>query len=444
MWQSHLDASGHEKYPTSINPASPLFLPTSSPYVFSSKVTRVGDNANNNPTSTFYLMYSVTQPAYTPMTISLSTLTGNTLRLKMASSTSTSGISINDAKSCPTATSSQVTCGTHLSGVNSYITFPSSSSVTVHQVIVFPSNYEDSTDNSAVYTIVATRASSAHPTQLLSSATILDMPPHVLSGSSALNTYSFYVLSVPPSSNSFSLSVSPQSTSSNPALYINKDSFFLGNEGGDNNAGATWSSDRPGHQRETIDVASTDANFIHGGGNYYVTVSNPVTDSPQPFTISPVTESGNPIFLQPGSPQHDSLTEGQYRYYQYYTGTGVDADKSVVIDVTPEYGDPDVYVGCKFWAGSEADPNDGYPSMSPGHFNGSSTLPFEDSIIVSSSLNDSPPATDGNSIVQDCPIIYIAIYAYPLPNGMGSARTCDYSITAVPAGGVTNILAGTR
>ena len=237
--------------------------------------------------------------------------------------------------------------------------------------------------------------------------------------------------------------MNPQSTSSNPALYINRDSFFLGYEGSGDDAEATWSSDRPGHQRETINVVSTDASFIHGGGNYYVTVANPVTDSPQPFTISPVTESGNPIYLQPGSPLHDSLTEGHYRYYQYYVGSGVDADKSVVIDVTPNYGDPDVYVGCKFLAASDAHPNDGFPSMLPGHFNGSSTLPFEDSIIVSSSLDDSPPATDGNSIVQDCPIIYIAIYAFPMPNGGDSARKCDYSITAVPSGGVTSITAGT-
>jgi len=405
----------------------------------------MSNNVNTGPTSTFYMEFTVNQPSNTPMTISVSTLTGNSLRFKMASSlaTSSSPVTINEAMNCPNAASS-VVCGTQRSsGAHSYVYLAAPTSQTTHKVVVYPSSsHTASTHNEGVYTIVAVREIDAYPTQLLSSATMFDVPPPESATLQSMYMYSYYQLFVPPSSNSFTLTIRPLSTSSNPALYINRDSFYLG-ENAPTGTDATWHSDRPGHQRETISVDVSDANFIHGGGTYYITVANPVSASPQPFTVSPITETGNPIFLQSGVPQHDTLSASSYRYYQYYMGAGVDADKSVVIDVTPEYGDPNVYVGCQFKAGSPDDQNDGFPSMLPGHFNGSSTLPFEDSIIVRSSLDDSPPATDGNSIEQDCPIIYIAVYSFLIPSNGGQARSTEYSITAVPSGGVTSINPGT-
>ena len=176
-----------------------------------------------------------------------------------------------------------------------------------------------------------------------------------------------------------------------------------------------------GNAVETISVASTDPHFKHGGGTYYVTISTPHKNN-QIYTILPVTSDSSPIYLQPGQPQHDTLPLGQYRYYQYFF------DSDVVIDVTPDHGDPDVYVGCVF------DPSRGKPGANS--YNASSTQLFEDAITVRSSSSAIPDSL--TTFTMDCSVLYVAVYSYPLPQ----STSTSYIINAVPVSGVTTVVPG--
>ena len=87
-----------------------------------------------------------------------------------------------------------------------------------------------------------------------------------------------------------------------------------------------------------------------------------------------------------------------------------------------------MYIGCTF------DPSKSIPG--PSHFNASSTQLLEDAITVKSSSSSVP---DGpTTYTLDCPIIYVAVYSYPLYQ----FTSTSYIINAVPVSGVTTVVPG--
>ena len=118
----------------------------------------------------------------------------------------------------------------------------------------------------------------------------------------------------------------------------------------------------------------------------------------------------------------ETLENGHYRYYQFYNKRSAG---DLLIDVTPFYGDPDMYVSCHL---SKTDTHQGFPSLVSTHHNFSSTMMYEDSLVIEPS---NPKRCDSGTY-------YIAIYAFPSETGTHT----KYTISVVHSGGTISLTDG--
>ncbi|GMH55605.1 hypothetical protein TL16_g01946 [Triparma laevis f. inornata] len=391
-------------YPSSSStPTNPVSSLPNTSIDLSEGVPILGSNIlSGGGSSKSYSVYSFTVPSGADYTVSMTAITGTSYGLKFLIKEVNRGMPIlEDAEHC----NDSITCSVNKPSA-SYLRIEhnfNNPSVRNYYVMVYGTT---STETPILYSILAAPSTTEEPTHLINGVTLFDVGMRV-------DRLNFFELHVPADSTSFSVTVTPIATGTDPSVYISTSTF------GDSST-ATWQSHRQGNYAEAITVTNSDPDFKLGGGTYFITVATPHQNN-EVYTILPVTSENTPIYLQPGQPQHDTLPVREWRYYQYFF------DGDVVIDVTPDHGDPDVYVGCRF-----------EPEVCPGAscFNATSTQLFEDALTIKSSSSTLP---EGSRIfTQDCPIIYIGVYSYPLPQSTSSS----YIITAVPVQGTTSVVPG--
>ena len=102
----------------------------------------------------------------------------------------------------------------------------------------------------------------------------------------------------------------------------------------------------------------------------------------------------------------------------------------VVLSAVPTVGDPDMFVSCQFQPDAE-DTSAGPVQPSHEHNNASSTMMFEDAIVLD--LTDSDGTSHGfNSYPLHCreDVYYVGVYCYPST----TVPMCEYVITAAYVG----------
>lgn len=152
-----------------------------------------------------------------------------------------------------------------------------------------------------------------------------------------------------------------------------------------------------------LTIQTTDANYLHTAGGYYVLVHPTSSQSASTdFTLT-FRSLLSVTALQDGQPVFDAVSTRQYRYYSFSVSNST---LDVTIDLTPTSGDADLFVSCsKNITGDDT----GSPSKLSGHYSWASQLWGEDTIVI--------PHTDANSCVNTDPFggggtFYIAAYGF--------------------------------
>ena len=166
---------------------------------------------------------------------------------------------------------------------------------------------------------------------------------------------------------------------------------------------------------DSVTIPSSDRNYVKNGGAYYVTVFG--YDAAQ-FMVRVSTQDGATMLVE-GYTVQDSVEAGAYKYYLFHD---TDPAASVLFDLLPTVGDADLYIGCKFLPTST---DAGFPSRSFHHFNYSSSMFMEDTIVVSPtdanscSLGD---LSDTSAHRGEGGIFYIAVYGFSASTYMISVQ----------------------
>jgi len=225
--------------------------------------------------------------------------------------------------------------------------------------------------NYCIFTVLASSARVGEPTKLLAGVTQDD--------SVGDNKARYFLVDVPEGGEEFKIVVNPLTSTSNPDIYIRPGTNFY--QPGSNNYPPIWSSVSLSTTVESVTIEPDDSNALKEGGTYAVTVYGVESGVPanmNEFSITPSFPTTT-VFLREGFPITETLLNGHYRYYQFFDSR--DAG-DLIIDVTPFFGDPDMYVGCHLDA---TDSVEGFPSSAQGHHNFSSTMMYEDSLVIPAS-----------------------------------------------------------
>jgi hypothetical protein len=181
----------------------------------------------------------------------------------------------------------------------------------------------------------------------------------------------------------------------------------------------TWTSAKPSGT-DMVVIPPSDPNYLHVTGSYLITAYGYTAAE---FIVRVV--GGNAASnLQDGIQATGSLKAGQYQYFRYYDNL---PSEDIWFDLMPSGGDADIYVSCQFTA---TNTDEGYPSKAMGHYNFSSILYLEDTLVI-------PATADSKSSCHRrgaaSAVYYVAVYAM---------ADCTFKISAIHSSGTRHLVAG--
>jgi hypothetical protein len=214
-----------------------------------------------------------------------------------------------------------------------------------------------------------------------------------------------------------------------------------------------WASQRPGSMRDSVTVRADDAFYVENGGQYFISVysfasiseTESETESVAEYTLR-VRFEDSVLTLSEDMPLVEYVERETYNYYRFtdfslsLSPSPSDTDtqreretESLIFDVQPMSGDADMYISCRIKATGD---QTGYPSALLGHYNFSSALYQEDSILIAPgkgcpalSLSSSPSLSGGDRGRT----YYLGIYGY---------SSSMYALTVTHAQSVRTLIPG--
>ena len=196
-------------------------------------------------------------------------------------------------------------------------------------------------------------------------------------------------------------------------MFVNPSSRgFYHHDGGD--PLSTWSSMRASGI-DSVVIRKEDRDYLHNGGAYYITVFG--YDAAQ-FMIRVNAQDAATVLVE-GYSLQDTVSKGSYKYYRFQDS---DPLHSVYFDLLPTAGDADLMVGCILRPTGD---DNGYPSKLSGHYNYSSQMYLEDTVVVSPSDTKSCSLganADSSAHRGEGGIFYLAVYGYSDATFMISAQ----------------------
>jgi hypothetical protein len=175
---------------------------------------------------------------------------------------------------------------------------------------------------------------------------------------------------------------------------------------------AMWSSEHS-FGSETVFIGSEDTGLIRNGGQYFITVVG--------FEVASINiraySAETAIAVIEGQPARGEMSDHSFHYYKFYDNH---PSETLVVNVNPVFGDPDIYIGCQLAITGNSS---GYPSNKYHHYNVSSAHIGEDSIFISP--NDRYRCSQG--------VYYMVVYGY---------SKSEFIITIIHEGGAVLLADG--